>query len=255
MTANKKLLAAVLVLLVSALCRAESPSNADILKRIMDRIKQNDELTEEYGYYYQAQFRELDGDGDLVKEEKRLYRIVWVEGKQYFELMRIDDRDLSAKDKAEEVKRRNKFIESVRKKQKSELNLGWDEMFPKYNYTLLPADGEARYVVAFEPKKDGLKERTRMEKVFNHINGKVWVDADYNVMKANVWLSGDVKFGLGILGSLNELELQYSQQKFEDRVWLPSKLHLNYRVRVLVKNKQQQMDSRFYDPYPRSGIK
>lgn len=251
MTVSRRLSFFAAFLFVSLSCVAESPSDHDVLNHIMDRIKQNDALTENYGYYYQAHFSELDGDGTVVKEEKRQYRIVWVEGAQYFELLKIDDRDLTSKEKAEEAKRKNKFVEAVHKKQPSELKMGWDELFQKYTYTVQPAEGNAKYVVSFEPKKSGLKERTRMEKVFNHVAGKAWVDADFNVMRANLWLSEDVKFGLGILGSLNELELQYSQQKFDGQVWLPTRLRLNYGVRVLVKNKRQLMESQFSDPYPR----
>lgn len=236
-------------------CFAESPSDKQLLKLIMDHVKKNDELAEKYGYYYEARSRDLDGDGRVVLDEKRLYRIVWIEEKQYFELLKVNDRELNNAEKAEEAKRKEQFIKNLHEKKPSELKMEWDELFEKYNYSILPAEGDARYVVTFEPKPDGLKERTRMEKVFNHIAGKVWVDSEYNVLKAHLWLSDAVKFGFGILGSLNELQLQYSQQKFGNDVWLPSTLRLSYGVRVVLKGKHEDMDSRFFDFYPRPNPK
>lgn len=230
--------------------RGETSSQSDVLKRIMDRVKENDQLTEDYGYYYEAKTRELDSDDKVTKEESRLYRIIWVENKPFFEILKVDGHELTSKDKAEETERKKKFIKSVHDNKPTEFKMNWDELFAKFDYTIASADGDARYVVSFQPKKIDLPERSRMEKVFNNIGGKVWVDADYNVTKANLWLIGNVKFGLGIIASLDELELQYSQQKY-DNLWFPASMRLKYDLRIFLKGKHQQWESRFYDMYAR----
>lgn len=245
------LLLPVLAILAAGPGGSEPLSQQETLKRIMDRVKENDDLAQSYGYYYQARLRKMDDEGKVLEEDQRLYRIAWIEESQYFELLKINDRDLNPGQKSAEAKRRQEFVKAVREKKPPEFKMGWDEMFVKYDYTFeTPSDGAA-YVVSFRPKKDGLKERTRMEKVFNHTAGRVWADSGYNVQKAHLWLAEDVRFGLGILGSLNELELQYSQQEFGGKVWLPAILRLTYSYRILLKGTHQQMESRFFDPYPR----
>lgn len=229
---------------------AETLSQKDLLKRMMDRVKENDALTEQYGYYYEAKSRDLDSEDRVTSEETRLYRIIWLEDKPFFETVKIDGHDLTSKDKAEEAERKKKFSKSVREHKPSEFKMNWDELFAKFDYTIEDTNGDARYLVNFKPKNTELQERSRMEKVFNSIGGKVWVDADFNVTKANLWLMHTVKFGLGILASLDELQLQYSQQKF-DNLLFPASMRLKYDLRVFVKGKHQLLESRFYDIYPR----
>lgn len=244
----------LLLCLLWCLPAGAGPSEQEVLKQVMERIKKNDEAADNYGYTYQAIYRNLDDDGRVTKEEKRLYRIVWLEDKAYFELEKVDDRELNSKEQSEELKRRNAFIKSVKNKEPPELKMKWDELFAKYDYSFTPKEGDAAYVISFQPKKTDLPERSRMEKVFNKIAGKVWINTDYNVLKANVWLADNVRFGLGILGKLDELQLHYTQQTFEGTIWLPATLRLTYNVRVLLKSSRQQMESRFYDIYRRPGI-
>lgn len=247
----KRTLLAVLLFAFPLLVSAQSGSTNEVLKRIMDRVKANDAIAEGYGYYYEARTRDVDDDGHVLKEDKRLYRITWVEDKPYFELLKVDDHEPSPADKKEETDRRNKFVKSLHAKKPPEFKMDWDELFSKYDYKFEPSGTDEGYVVSFQPKPNGLKERTRMEKVFNNIGGKVWVDSEYNVTKAHLWLVRDVRFGLGILANLDELQLHYSQQKFGDNLWFPAVMSLNYDVRILLKGKHQQLDSRFFDIYPR----
>src|SRR5262249_15509765 len=121
----------------------------------------------------------------------------------------------------------------------------------KFKFTMLPAEADALYVMSFVPLNDDLPERNRFERVINHLHGKIWLDENYNLLKAEAELNEPVKYGFGILGKIDELKLTYAQQKFQD-LFVPVTFHAKFKARILVKNQQKEIDSKFYDMFERS---
>ena len=121
------------------------------------------------------------------------------------------------------------------------------DLYEKYNFTMLPPDKDATYLISFEPKKKKLRQRSRVEKILNHLSGKVWVDAGYNLLRVEARLTDTVSFGLGLFAKIENIELEYTQQKYEE-AWLPATLFLQFKARVaLFKNELQKVNTDFYD--------
>lgn len=227
-------------------------SASQIVQKIVQRLQKNEGKALNYGYLEEALSKEFTDEGKLSEMKKRTYRIIWIENEQYAEMIRSDDKELTPKLKEEEQKRRNKFVSSLHKKQEDdEDDLTWQELFEKYDFQLLPSEGSSAYVIQFQPKERDLKERSRIEKIYNHLSGTIWADGDYNLLKAAATLTNGIRFGLGILGKVEDLQLNYIQQEF-DQIWLPKMLNVHYKARILLRTRRHQLDVKFYDPYPRS---
>jgi len=247
---------AVLFLLICSFAYAQSTKTPqEILKEAVAKAKKSEEIADRVGFYQDVITRELNDDGKVTDQETRTFRTIWIEDTPYPELMLVDGKQPNDKQKNEEAKRRKKFTESLHDNKKDEDeaqgSFSWEELSQKYKFTLLPSEAEAFYVMSFAPLSDDLQERNRVERVINHLRGKIWLDENYNLLKAEAELTEPVKYGYGILGKIDELMLNYAQQKYED-LFVPISFHVKFKARILVKGQQKEIDSKFYDMFPRT---
>jgi hypothetical protein len=232
----------------------EPPPTPELLRGIVEKAHQNYKLSQDYGSYKRVVVKKLSKDGKIKKEETKIYRTTWIESHPYSELIRINDKELTKKQKEEEAKRRSEFIKGIRTQDLKEiLEYTWQELYQKYDFTILPPDQDASYILTFEPKRKKLRQRSRLEKILNHLSGKVWVDAEYNLLRVEAKLTDSVSFGLGLFAKIENIELEYTQQKYE-QARLPASLFLRFKARVaLFKKELQEVSTRFYDIFVKPG--
>jgi hypothetical protein len=248
------------LLLIAGLCFQSQGFTADadieILKRIVDRLKENDEVAGNYGFWQDSNYREFNSEGEVTEEETRTYRTIWVNDSRYMELIKVNGKELDKDHRAKEEKRKKKFLKETEEKPdvtlENKMEVTWDDLVEKYDLVSDQPEGDAVHVISFKPKVGKKKERNRIEKILNHISGKIWVDSQYNILRAHLRLTENVKYGLGILANVENVELHYRQKKVAD-VWFPEGFQLNYKARVLVKKRIRAIDSRFYDFVPRES--
>ncbi len=229
--------------------KAETP-DPEILKNLVKQLEKNDEIVDNYDFYQDYEVKELDEDGKIKKVKNETYRTILIQDQRYLELVKVDDRDLNQDEKKDEAKRRDKFMKKIQEKGKpsedDDDDFTWADLMEKYDFTQLPAEGDATYVITFKPRLGKLKARNRTEKILNRLAGKIWISSDYNLMRADTQLTAAVKYGLGILANVEELQLKYVQTKF-DGIWMPETFSLHYKARVLVKNQIRQVQLRYYN--------
>jgi len=224
----------------------------EVVKSIAKKIEKNIELIENYDFYQDQEIKELDDDGSVKKVKKQTYRTKMLLNHRYYELIKVDGKDLNDKDKKDEAKRRGKFITEIQKKGKAseeeedEDDFTLADLIEKYDFSQLPAEGDAVYVISFKPKSGELKERNRTERILNHLEGRAWISADYNLMRADARLMEPVKYGLGILANVQNVDLKYQQTRF-DGIWVPETFALEYKARLLVKDQIKQVHSRYFN--------
>lgn len=241
------------LMLISVLPLKANSFDPEVLKSIAKKIEKNNELLDNYDFYQDQEVKELDDDGSVKKVKKQTYRTILLLDHRYYELIKVDGKSLNDKDKKDEAKRRGKFIKEIQKSGKAEEedddaeeDFTLEDLIEKYDFSQLPAEGEAVFVISFKPKSGELKERNRTERVMNHLEGRVWIAADYNVMRAEARLMEPVKFGFGLLANVQEVEVSYLQNKF-DGIWVPESFALEYKARVLVKDQIKQVHSRYFN--------
>jgi hypothetical protein len=226
----------------------EAPPTQELISKIIKQGQQNYKLSQNYGSYKRVVVKKLSKDGNVKKEETKIYRTTWIEGHPFGELIRINDKVLTKKEKEKEAKRRSEFIKGIHSQDLKEiLEYTSQDLYQKYNFTMLPTDKDVRYIITFEPKKKKLRQRSRVEKILNHLSGKVWVDSEYNLLRVEAKLTDSVSFGLGLFAKIENIELEYTQQEYEQAV-LPATLCLRFKARVvLLKNELQEVNTHFYD--------
>lgn len=247
--------ALLLLLPVSGLAEEEL-TDEQILKRIFDRVDKNEKRIDQFGFYQETLNRELKKDGSIEQEEKKIFRTTWIGDQRYGELIEINGKSLTAAQKKEEQKRRQKFLKETKGKRmeiKKDVEIAWKGLYDRFDFVRKPAEQGAFYVYSFQPKKKKLSERNRMEKVLNHMDGTLRADENFNLLWVRAILKESIKFGLGLLAKLDTLELEYKLQEHET-VWLPASIRFKFDARVaLVHRERQESVNRFYDIFPRPG--
>lgn len=238
-------------LLIATPSYAENPNANQIVEHVMNRIQHNLEADDHVGSYQTVTTKKLKGD-KVKQEEIKTYRTIWIQDKPYSELVQIDFKNLDAKQKAEESKRKSEFVQALYRPSKpkgihQELKkVEWWNLHQKYDFTLVPSDGYSGYVLEFQPKKIKLEENNRAEKILNHIAGKVWVDPEYNVIKAETYLASSVKFAWGI-AKLEQMNIEFRQQTFGD-LQIPALLHIRFKANAGVfRTEQQDITATWFD--------
>jgi hypothetical protein len=240
-----------LLLLSFQLSARDALSKQDILKKILERAKQNEQRVKQFGYYQSTNQKKMK-DGKITKEEARFYRITWIQNQPYLELLKFNGKALDADARKKETDRRTKFIKSLSKKEDDDDDdITWDDLYAKYDFVQLPPDQNGLYGFSFKPKNEKLASRSSTEKILNHISGKFWADNHFNILRAEGDLMDEVRFGLGILGKVERLQIKYVQQNFDDAP-LPSFLFIRFKGRIaLLKSEEGQIEATFKDYYRR----
>jgi hypothetical protein len=126
-----------LLLLSFPLFAADALSKEEILKKILEKAKQNEERVKQFGYYQSTNQKKMK-DGKVTKVEARLYRITWIQNQPYLELLKFNGKDLDADGRKKEADRRAKFIKSLSKKDDDDDEITWDDLYVKYDFEQLP---------------------------------------------------------------------------------------------------------------------
>lgn len=240
-----------------ALPTLADPATEALVKQIAQKVKQNVDRVGEYGFFQNLIVTKFGGDEEAGKRDDRTYHTIWVRGQSYNELLQIDHRVLSGKERQDELKRFAGFVKSVQCKkttggvQQELKSIPWWEVPEKYDFKRLPPEGGAAVVLSFRPKQASLEERCRFERILNHLQGTVWLDEELNVMKVQASLTEPVHFGLGIIANVESAQIKYAQQQ-HGSAWLPSSLSVRWSARfALLSHRRQEIQVNWYDPYPR----
>jgi hypothetical protein len=242
----------LLFLLSLSISASPSFSKDDVLKKVLDRARENEKKSLGFGFYQTTHVKKM-ADGKTTSEETKEYKLIWLQGEPYLELVKKDGKELDKSEKKKEQERKAKFVKSVGKEddEDDDDNLTWEDLYAKYDFQLLPSDDNGRYVFSFKPKEGKLAERSRTERVLNHVAGKFWVDEDFQITRAEANLLDNVKFGLGILGNLQDLKIQYEQRPYE-QVQMPAKLSIYFKAKIaMVKTEERQIQATYSDYYRR----
>ncbi len=211
----------------------EGAENHDeLIQKIAQQASENESNIRNYGYDVTMNIRSLNRKGDAKKTETRNYRTLWNQEKPRLELHQINNRPLNEKQKKEEAQNKKEWQKSVQNGNNSQrIPFSWHELLQKYDFTIDSNDHSEAYVLLFKHKKTKLPVRNRIEKVLNHLDGTMWVDREYRIVRLQAGLNDDVGFGFG-LAKVTNLDFDYTQMPYGDSM-LPASLHLNLKVKAL----------------------
>ncbi len=242
----------------SALGAHDLPPADDVVKKVIERAKQNSAHHHETRYAYSMQnvIEELDEKGSVKQRKERLYELAAIDGKPFYRLIQKDGKPLTEEDRKHELQRERKFRHTLaewsRKKVKSEdeveLN---EELFSKYKVEIVDREtvnGRSALVASFEPKGRDLPAKRRIDFLLNKLAGRAWIDdQDYEVIKAQFHLTEPVAKFMGLLASVRNFDASFEQTRLDDGAWFPSLFENYLEGRILFKSLHQRTKQQWSD--------
>ena len=245
------------IFLIPCFINANEPE--PVIDNVVDQLKRDLGMMYEYGAHQRITTTKLDEHGEPKRIEEKSLRTVWVHNKQQNQLVNYSCNEIDTKSGKS---RRCPAVKKVVGKQQKEPKPGkieseikkvrWTELHRNFQFTMLPADGPY-YVISFKPGGN-MSPQNRIEKLLCKMGGKVWIDRQFNIVKAEAKLVESVSFGLGVVAKVHHLGIRYSQQPYRS-VWLPSALTVDFKAKVaLVHNERQRIEVAWTGPYRKSDV-
>jgi hypothetical protein len=237
------------------------PEAAELTRRMVERAEAvaHGDQGLRFTYDKRSVQQELDGHGQTNKSTEKFYQVTLVGGFPFNRLVKIQGRDLTSAELKKEQQREDRFrekLDSGQVKRKALDKEAWvtPELMDRFEFTVkerVLLNNRPTLVVAFRPKTGQASAKTLQDKVINRLAGTLWVDeADADAAKLSVSLGESVSLGvLGILGSLDRLELSLERQRLPEGVWV------NLRQTMLIHARKLVSTSRYRILEESSGFK
>jgi hypothetical protein len=250
------------LLMAGFACKSFAEDPLAIMGKVVEKIKVQTAMDDNYGFHQRVRLRKLAEDSQTVQDEElRLYRTVWIQGKPFNQLIKKNGQVLDASDRAKESKRKSDFLkeqQGTADKSGSCLEqevkkIRWWYIYTRYDYTFEPLETGATYVISFIPKAENFSTETRIEKILKEVRGKLWIDKDFNIFKAEASLQRSVDFGFGLIAKIDKMHTKFTQQKFHE-MWVPASLRTTFQARIaLVHNERKELQVDWFEPFVRSS--
>jgi hypothetical protein len=228
------------------------PSGEEVLKKVLARAT-NPEVRHATAQFRSVQHTEIerfDEKGNLRDREDRVYDVGPLGGGVYARLVEKNGKSLSPADLRDEQEREQRF----RERSKSQKFGGGDsdrvpldqELFNRYKGEVVgreAVNGRPAIVLHFWPRSNDLSIRRRQDYVLNKLAGKVWIDEqDWEIVKVDAHLTERVRVLLGLVASLEKVDLNFEQVRVADGVYLPLKLSAYFEGRKLFTTLHERVE-------------
>ncbi len=237
-------------LLVGSLTATASELSVDqIIDRAVERAeKQHQTLAANHHELIERTVvRSLDADGEIVKRETSVSRVYAVEGARFEELIQVDGRPLNEKERRDERKKKEKFIQEVRERKaegkhpqpEDEMAVRFNrELVERYDMTLGGEEtvrGHRCWVIGFQPRSGELPVRRRIDRALNKSAGRFWISQDdYGLVRIEFAMREPYKYWGGLLATIHDTQATIEFQRLGEDVWLPEDFDMTFDIEVLM---------------------
>lgn len=240
---------AVLVAVLAAQApAAELPEGNAFVRGLVGAQKRNEEAVNRYTYDLLDVREEIDGKGVVKKRSSRLQEVFHVRGRQVGRLVAENDVPLPPEKQAKVDRKVSEKVKAILEDKAVHEKPGvrLSQILERYDFrsiTRETIDGRTAVVLDFSARPG--KRDLDGDSVLRRLTGRIWVDEEERqVVRAELRNTDSVKFGLGI-ASLSRLDAVLEFHKFEDGVWLPRSIRLEYAGRKLFKGFKTRQTATF----------
>lgn len=210
------------------------PAASNLLQRVVERAQTVARAggTNHYAYDKRSVTEELDEDERVTKSTEKLYRVELIGGLPFPRLVKVQGRELSAKELEKENQRETAFRQRVTrvdmgKKAKRKEGLATPELVDRFDFRVTKrevVEGRPTLVMTFAPRA-GTPVKTMEDKIFQKVFGTVWVDEqEAEMTKLDASVRGPVPLGwFGAVGSLHKFQATIERSRMPDGVWVNRK--------------------------------
>ena len=210
------------------------PAASNLVQRVIERAQRVARAgqTNHYAYEKRSVTAELDDDDRVIKSTEKLYQVKLIGGLPFTRLVKVQGRELTAKELEKQNERETAFRQRVtrvdiQKKAKNKEGLATPELVNRFEFQVTKREiieGRPTLIVTFAPRA-GASEKSLEDKVFQHVFGTLWVDEEEaELTKLDASVRGPVSLGLfGAVGSLNKFQATIERSRMPDGVWVNRK--------------------------------
>lgn len=171
---------------------------------------------------------EFGRKGRLTEREELLLRVTVRDDERTVELLAVDGRPATEKDRERELRRFGGKREHATRRERPDRSRPIDaylthEVLDRYDFKVAGREevaGRTCYRVTFVPDGRDSRSDKLFERVLNALTGSFWIDAgDYQLARADIALGEKVSLWGGVLGGLEQMRLQIQRARSEDGVW------------------------------------
>lgn len=236
---------------------AVDPAASGLRERVIAAAPAHRTRARAYRYQETVTPYEYRGDRDWEPAPSRTYRIFPIDSYLYRRLLDVGGVPLSEAQERREESREEEFRRQLEKDRVPD-DSRWRKMIPledfvdNYEYRIVGTEsigGRPATVLEFRPgewKKDLLG---RLDRIFRNLEGRVWIDQqDFQVVRVEGHLQTGIRWGFGLVATLNTFELEIEQKKVDDQVWLPDTVSYQAEGSAFILGRIHRRNvSRFHD--------
>lgn len=228
------------------------PSGESVLQNVLARATNPAvrHAAAQYRSVQHTQLEKFDEKGNSREREDRVYDVGPLGGGVYARLVEKNGKSLSPTDLRDEQEREQRF----RERSKTQKFGGGDsdrvpldqELFDRYKAEVVGRDtvnGRPAIVLHFWPRSNDLSIRRRQDYVLNKLTGKVWIDEqDWEIVRVDAHLTERVRVIMGLVASLEKVDLAFEQTRVGDGIYLPLKLNAYFEGRKLFTTLHERVE-------------
>jgi hypothetical protein len=221
----------------------------EIIRNSVAADERNWRIARNYTFLQRVEFRRLDSQGKVKSSEVETFDVRLQEGTPYRQLVKKDDRPLTATEEKKEQDSLAKSIAERRQETTAERaqrlsayerrpdwqREAWQALADAFEFRLVgegSLDGHSVFIIEAMPRQ-GYQPRSRTAKLFRSLKGRFWVDQqDHHIVKVEAEVIDTISVGLVLVriekGSRATLEMT----RISDGVWLPDRLQVFASARL-----------------------
>jgi len=245
------LAALVLFGAASASAQVGAPAPAELVRLAFEADERSQTLAEQYAYHERVEEIRLDKNGVVKGTDSKTYDVAHLCGRNYRRLILRDGQLISDDDAAKEQRKLDKCIAKVESESSSERDKRLRkeqeeledqrkmrrEVIRAFDFTIEDEEtfaGEPAWRIRAEPKPD-YKPEFKKAAFLSKLAGTIWISkSDYGWVKTEVETIAPAKFGLFLLTLKEGAQMEFTQTKLNNELWMLDHVRLRFDARVLV---------------------
>ena len=253
-----QLAALILIGVAGAASQVGTPAPEELVRLAFEADERSQVLAEQYAYRERVEEIRLGKDGAVKGAESKTYDVAHLCGRNYQRLILRDGEPLSADDAAKEQRKLDKCIAKVASETDSERDKRLrreeedfedqrkmrSEVIRAFDFTIEGEEsigGEPAWRIRAEPKPDYEPEFGKAA-FLSKLSGTIWIaKSDYGWVKTEVETIAPARFGLFLLTLKEGAQMEFTQTKLNNELWMLEHVRLRFDARVLVAGVRREV--------------
>lgn len=241
-----------------AAAQVGAPAPAELVRLAFEADERSQTLAEQYAYRERVEEIRLGKNGAVKGSDSKTYDVAHLCGRNYQRLILRNGQPLSAADQAKEQRKLDKCIAKIASESSSEREkrLAKEqeeledqrkmrrEVIRAFDFTIKGEElvaGEAAWRIRAEPKPD-YEPEFRKAAFLSKLSGTIWISkSDYGWVKTAVETTAPARFGLFLLTLKEGAQMEFTQTKLNNELWMLDHVRLRFDARVLVAGVRREV--------------